>query len=581
MHSLKRLLLGVAVVAFGDGARAVPLPLTVGATDGTTDGTAVFWSDQFGGLSSDQTKNPKQPGCNFNPVGPKGFLATNDNTYVVVNNRAEVGDAASPVGYTLTAAGRRTGASHPPNVGSHFIVDDGAVVLASDTVTATTRVSQFNLPALGNFTVRLSQSVTATKITLVYEITNNEASTRNLTLAFTSDTEIRFNTVYNDNRAFHFDTNPAEIGFTDRHGKIGAYIRTFSDSLQGWRIWRANTNALQETTATAHWYGVPATELNVFARTVPPNTDCLLPFWGFNCRTDHLGDQDGDGFTDAPIALTGLDGDVAGTLQSIMTLAPSETRIFTAEYEYFGELACSVQSTNHVYAFASELSDEILAYQVSAVPVGLPTGTYRRFRVGVQGTIANLPALPGATVTDLLAATVVCDSTEELITHYDCGAPNACVDDDLCTTDSCDAVQGCSHVPFVPTQLPCGVGACATLFGDTTCDPGTGVIGDTCDEVIPDDLVESCNSIDDDCDGNVDEFFDTDCGPGIVFYSIVEDARGQPVGTIRCFRDPSAAPGRTGRTLSCSTRTDDPATSVDESRYLMVFDGLLCPGDAP
>ncbi len=200
-----------------------------------------------------------------------------------------------------------------------------------------------------------------------------------------------------------------------------------------------------------------------------------------------------------------------------------------------------------------------------------------QFCNGVESCDPTLGCRPGASpaLGDQIDCTVdSCDEANDLIQHVPNNA--LCDDLDLCTTDRCDPVTGCVADAFVSEQVQCGVGACETIIGNTTCDPAIGPSGDDCEELLPDDLSETCNAIDDDCDGDVDEGFDTDCGPGLVFYAIVEDERGQPVGTIRCFKN------TTSGVLDCTHRSDDPLTpDIDESLYLEVFDGLLCPAVAP
>ncbi len=141
-----------------------------------------------------------------------------------------------------------------------------------------------------------------------------------------------------------------------------------------------------------------------------------------------------------------------------------------------------------------------------------------------------------------------------------------CDDNNPCTIDTCDPVEGCDNAPFVSTEVSCGPGACESLVGQTTCDPLTGDISDNCDELVPEETIEVCNGVDDNCDGTIDEYFDADCGLGAVYYGIVEDEDGVAVGTIRCWVNAT--------TIECERDEDDP----DE---LMVFPALLCPGPWP
>ena len=78
-----------------------------------------------------------------------------------------------------------------------------------------------------------------------------------------------------------------------------------------------------------------------------------------------------------------------------------------------------------------------------------------------------------------------------------------------CLIDRCDG--------FVPVQTTCGMGECAKA-GETTCDPATGVIGDSCSPGNP--VAEVCDALDNDCDGSVDNGIPTIpstsiCGEGV------------------------------------------------------------------
>jgi Notch-like protein len=77
--------------------------------------------------------------------------------------------------------------------------------------------------------------------------------------------------------------------------------------------------------------------------------------------------------------------------------------------------------------------------------------------------------------------------------------------------DDCD---GQSDEDFVPAQTTCGVGACAAV-GESTC--VASVPGSTCQQGLPAQSDSTCDSVDDDCDGSVDEDFvgaPTSCGEG-------------------------------------------------------------------
>ncbi len=84
----------------------------------------------------------------------------------------------------------------------------------------------------------------------------------------------------------------------------------------------------------------------------------------------------------------------------------------------------------------------------------------------------------------------------------DCNDANPTIRPDR-SDDSCDGVdQNCNGVAdegYLEHQSSCGVGACAS-FGDAKCQ--NGVVVDTCTPGAP--STETCNGIDDNCDGIVD-----------------------------------------------------------------------------
>jgi YD repeat-containing protein len=96
-------------------------------------------------------------------------------------------------------------------------------------------------------------------------------------------------------------------------------------------------------------------------------------------------------------------------------------------------------------------------------------------------------------------------------------APSACtptaIRDETCdgVDDDCD---GSLDDDFAPEATACGTGACAST-GVTTCSDGQ--LGDTCAAAAPASSDTSCDTIDDDCDGSVDEDYvalQTSCGVG-------------------------------------------------------------------
>ncbi len=90
--------------------------------------------------------------------------------------------------------------------------------------------------------------------------------------------------------------------------------------------------------------------------------------------------------------------------------------------------------------------------------------------------------------------------------------------------DNCD---GQIDEDFVPYETTCGVGACTAIGMATACNNGTPVI--TCTPGAPTGLPENfCNGVDDDCNGQVDE--DADC----VCYGNPSCDDGNPCTTDSC-----------------------------------------------
>lgn len=145
-------------------------------------------------------------------------------------------------------------------------------------------------------------------------------------------------------------------------------------------------------------------------------------------------------------------------------------------------------------------------------------------------------------------------------------APGVCGCGELELDANEDGTVDCGYGACPPDLAPtvaCGTaGVCASTFGNQTCDVLTGVITNDCDDVLPAQRIESCNGDDDDCDGAIDEGFDADCGPGAMYYAVVSDAAGVPVGTIRCHD--------VAGVLDCDRSTTHP----DE---LEVYPELVCP----
>src|SRR5262249_48804665 len=73
-----------------------------------------------------------------------------------------------------------------------------------------------------------------------------------------------------------------------------------------------------------------------------------------------------------------------------------------------------------------------------------------------------------------------------------------CDDHNPCTADACTGASTCAHAPLDGGQTTCGVGACQRIV--VACVAGTA---QSCQPGLP--SAETCNGVDDDCDGATDE----------------------------------------------------------------------------
>jgi hypothetical protein len=140
----------------------------------------------------------------------------------------------------------------------------------------------------------------------------------------------------------------------------------------------------------------------------------------------------------------------------------------------------------------------------------------------------------------------------------------ACTPGNPATSDSsCDGIDndcdGTADQGYVPEPLNCGVGACVRA-GETRCLAGT--VEPVCTAGTPAPNDSSCNGVDDDCDGSVDENYaplSTTCGQGSCLAS----------GTTTCQAGhvvDSCQPGTGATTDSvCNGLDDDCDGSVDEN----------------
>ena len=113
-----------------------------------------------------------------------------------------------------------------------------------------------------------------------------------------------------------------------------------------------------------------------------------------------------------------------------------------------------------------------------------------------------------------------CATTGQLICKVDGITQDTCTPlnpsglDDNCNgiDEDCD---GTADNHYVPTSTQCGVGACATT-GQLVCQ--NGAVKDTCSPNSPQGADDTCNNIDEDCDGLIDGNYvplTTTCGKGV------------------------------------------------------------------
>ncbi len=104
--------------------------------------------------------------------------------------------------------------------------------------------------------------------------------------------------------------------------------------------------------------------------------------------------------------------------------------------------------------------------------------------------------------------------------NTDLCAGTSCDDANPCTADTCDPATGCAHAALADgvvvdaTPTSCGVGACGAT-GQTVCSGGAPV--DSCTPGAPAASDATCDGVDDDCNGAVDDGYvsrPTSCGAG-------------------------------------------------------------------
>ncbi|MDB4930071.1 MAG: Tryptophan synthase alpha chain, partial [Myxococcaceae bacterium] len=140
----------------------------------------------------------------------------------------------------------------------------------------------------------------------------------------------------------------------------------------------------------------------------------------------------------------------------------------------------------------------------------------------------------------------------------------SCDDSNPCTTDSCDPASGCAHADAADgtvvdaTPTSCGVGPCAAT-GQTVCSHGAAV--DSCRAGAGAASDATCDGVDDDCDGRVDEDYApvaTSCGAGAC----------AAMGTTSCAAgavvDSCTAGGAASSDATCNGIDDDCDGRVDD-----------------
>ena len=160
-----------------------------------------------------------------------------------------------------------------------------------------------------------------------------------------------------------------------------------------------------------------------------------------------------------------------------------------------------------------------------------------------EGFLVGLPCVEGVGVCARLGATV-CDAERDgVICDAVAGAPQASTCDG--EDDDCD---GAIDESFAELGAPCstGVGGC-TRDGVLTCNDARD--GVACDAEAGDPTDESCNDVDDDCDGAIDEEF---------------AELGDPcsAGTGACFADGVLVCNSAGDDVQCGAQPGEPVAET-------------------
>ena len=144
-------------------------------------------------------------------------------------------------------------------------------------------------------------------------------------------------------------------------------------------------------------------------------------------------------------------------------------------------------------------------------------------------------------------------------TETDSCAPGSATGDDSDCDGVDDDCDGSVDESYSPVATSCGTGVCGST-GSTSC--VAGAVVDSCEAGSPSGDDSSCNGLDDDCDGTTDEAYatvPTSCGVGVC------GATGATSCVAGAVQDSCTAGSATGDDSSCDGLDADCDGTVDES----------------